>query len=466
MPDRFSFLAAAGTLFVLTFSASVSGCGGQDAPVVSHVEGRLTVSADVDSSDNYSGFEIVVVNSEHGDVDTLATATTDDSGSFSMVVRAQREGVYPFIVSRSGSTLSVDEFVAIDGDTVSVSGTYPLGSRSLRFRSPENAAWTAYRNTSLQHDRALAELLESESYTRSEALNLVRQSSSILWSIPESYPGTIGASLSRAESVIMLDGWDDPLILQRLPAISPENRMIAEVVRVGRKSIARYMGQDSSIAFIRDMRDRVPGEDAKAALQAELIVAYTDSLQRDEAVEAASELRRLYPESPWASWASRATYELENLMPGMPAPDFQFTTRNGQTFSLSDIGQGFVLLEFYRPLDDIFLRELPRRDRIVSALDGRILRAVSLSVEPDSSINEALFEERAHPGLFVYLPEGLDSPTARKYNVNVTPTRYLIDPDGRIVSKYKGPGIAALDADLAAVIQSLTDIQDRIPPAE
>lgn len=437
---------------------AVAACGEPEPAVRSHVSGRLSVSPAVDSTGNFSNFEVVVVRRFEGDVDTLGVALTDADGRFEMTVVSPEEGVYPLIVSRSGRSLSVDEFVAVDGDTVQVTGTYPLGARRLRIVSPENAAWSAYRNTRRLHDRQLAELLETGEGTPEEISRLVTATSSILWSIPESYPGTIAASLARAESLVMLEGWNDELVLERLPSIEADNRLITDVVRAARRSIARTAGQDSSVHFIRTFVDRVDSPETKASLLAELVVARTDSLQTDLAVEAASELRRRFPESEWAAWASRATYELENLMPGMTAPGFTVVTREGEEISSTEINQGFILLEFYEPLDETFLRELSHRNAIVEALDGRILRAVSMSVDPDSAVNEALFDERDLPGLFSYLPGGRESAVARAYNVNIIPTRYLIDPDGRIVSKYRGPAMNAIEQDLAAVINSLNDL--------
>ncbi|NNF03447.1 MAG: redoxin domain-containing protein [Rhodothermales bacterium] len=376
-----------------------------------------------------------------------------------MTVRSPEEGVYPLIVSRSGRTLSVDEFVAVDGDSVRISGTYPLGARPLRIVSPENAAWSAYRNTRRQHDARVAELLEAGEGTIVRLSEVTMSTASILWSIPDLYPGTIASTLARAESVVMLEGWDDQLALDRVPSIAPDNRLITDVVRAARRSLARTAGQDSSVQFIRSFVEKVDDPDKKAMLMAELVVAYTDSLQTDLAVETASELRRRFPDSEWASWASRATYELENLMPGMTAPGFTIVTRDGERVSSSDINQGFILLEFYEPLDQVFLRELARRNAVIEALDGSILRAVSMSVDPDSAVNEALFDGRDLPGMFSYLPDGRQSAVAQAYNVHVLPTRYLIDPDGRIVSKYRGPAMNAIEQDLAAVINSLEDLQ-------
>lgn len=446
------------TLFLTTLAA----CGEPEPVVRSHVSGQLTVSSEIDSTGDFRDFEVVVVRRDPADdVDTLGLALTDADGHFEMTVESPEEGVYPMIVTRSGATLSVDELIVVDGDTVRVSGTYPLGRRSLRIISPENAAWSAYRNTRQQHDRQMAELLESGEGTDAEISRMVGATSSILWSIPESYPGTIAASLARAESVVMLEGWNDELLRERLPSVEADNRLITDVVRAGRRSIARSAGQDSSTRFIRSYVDRVEAPDRKASLLAELVVAHTDSLEADEAIEVASELRRRFPDSSWSTWASRATYELENLMPGMTAPGFTIVTREGEEISSTEINQGFILLEFYEPLDEAFLRELAHRNAIVEALDGRILRAVSMSVDPDSAVNEALFDGRDLPGLFSYLPEGRESAVARAYNVNVVPTRYLIDPDGRIVSKYRGRAMSALEQDLAAVINSLNDLQDR-----
>ncbi|MCY4158793.1 MAG: hypothetical protein OXF48_04215, partial [Bacteroidetes bacterium] len=57
------------------------------------------------------------------------------------------------------------------------------------------------------------------------------------------------------------------------------------------------------------------------------------------------------------------------------------------------------------------------------------------------------FEERVVPGRHVYGGQEV----AQKYNINVLPTRYLIDPEGNLINKYVGGTMAAIHEYMVAL---------------
>lgn len=438
-----------------------TGCGSGDYPVTSKVSGEFSVRAEIDSTGNHAGFRVSVLGQREGDVDTLGTAITDSDGSFAFEVHAPEEGIYPISVERNGTELALGEFVAVDQDTVTVTATFPLGARRLRIVSPENAAWMAYRNAKAQHNLSMAELIGTGQYTTDDMVRVITQTSSVLWNIQNTYDGTIGGNLAKAESIIMLEGWNDSLVVARHPEIGPDNESVVELARAARRSVARLEGGQAAMTLLTSLRDAAP-EDKKAGIMAEIVMAYADSSLSAEAVEVASELRRLYPESPWADWAVRATYDLENLQPGMEAPAFDLLDRNGEQLTSSNLMGNFVILEFFDPLEPLYQREFAKRDYLADALPDQLFRYVSVSVQPDTDVNEALFEEQDHPGFFVWSPDGLQSQVARDFNVHVIPTRVLIDPDGRIVSKYTGPALDDLESDLITIINSYNQLAEQV----
>jgi len=446
-------------LLALLLAHTMMACGQSEPPVTSYVEGTLRVRGDVGETGDYRGFLISVLNQVEGDVDTLATAVTDSTGFFFMTVHAPDSGIFPLLVERSGEQMSLDQLVLVDGDSVSVSGTYPLGNRPLIIRSPENASWSAYRNTKAVHTDRLSALAAAGNPAPSDVRAQVEQTASILWGIGDTYPQTMGARIARAESILMVEGWNDSLVVARYPQIGLENPSIAEVVRAARRAVAREKGQEEALAVVSTYLERVPRDEQKAGLLSELVVAYSDSGDVEKAIETASLLRRTYPESSWADWASRATYDLENLQPGMLAPGFDVTSREGERVVLDDLNGVFVILEFFDPLDTAYRQDMPMRDGLFSALQDNVFRVVSFSLEADEDVNEALFDGDAdHPGTFVWLPSGEDSQVVTAYNVHATPTRFLIDPDGRIVSKYVGRTLVELQDDLISIVTRLNEL--------
>ena len=422
-------------------------------PVTSVFEGRLTVSPEIDDTPDYSGFEVLVAQQDTTGVpDTLGYAVTDTSGAFRMAVTAPERGVYPLFISRRGTMLKAGELVVAAGDTASLAAEFPMDARPLRIRSRENAAWTAYRNTRAQYNDGLLRLLQ-QGTSSGEAVGMrVEQTSAILWSLRETFAGTVGADVASAESIAMLDGWNDSLLVARAQTIEPSNPSFVEVVRAARRAQARLAGQDSALALVRAFQQRTDDPEQRAGIQSEIVVALSDSLQRDEAVVAARELKRTYAATAWAGWADRAIFEIEHLSPGMPAPGFSLVTRTGEPVSLSGLRGRFVVLEFYRPEDPDFLRQLPARNALATAVGADTLQFVSVSLQPDTLLNDAFADGRAFPGLHVIAPQGAGSDIARDYNVHALPTRILIDREGNVVRKYVGTTLARLQDDLVALL--------------
>ena len=108
------------------------------------------------------------------------------------------------------------------------------------------------------------------------------------------------------------------------------------------------------------------------------------------------------------------------------------------------------------------MREFESRDRIAGLLNPNLFQTISVSVQPDMDLNVVLFEEGTHPGHFVFSEEGGDQQIVKDYNVNVIPTRFLLDPNGEIVSKYTGQALTTLERDLIDIIQSINDYADQI----
>ncbi|MFB3130991.1 MAG: peroxiredoxin family protein [Rhodothermales bacterium] len=446
------------TLFIAWMACSLAlwmaACGQKDAASVeettvhSYLEGRLIVSAEIDSVPDYRDFEVLVALNNQGEPDTLGFAVTDSTGGFHLDVTAPDRGLYPLIVSRRGQILGMGELAVAEGDSATLKATFPLGNRSLRFRSLENAAWAAYRNTKAQYNQALVELIRSGQYDERAVANRVAQTTMIFWDIRTTFPNTMGSEVASAEAVLMIGGWNDSLALAWAMEIDPQHLSYAEVGRIARQAQARLAGQAAALQLIGDFQARAVNDQQRAQLQSELVLAHLDSLQHDEALAAARALIDTYPNTDWTDWAARAIYELENLLPGMMAPSFTATTNEGETVVLDSLRGRLVLLEFYVPQDPVFQREVRERNALYEAVGEAALAIVSISAEPDTLLNEAFLEGRDVPGFHVFAPEGLDNRVARSYNINVLPTRYLIDGEGKIVGKYVGGAMATLREDV------------------
>jgi peroxiredoxin len=184
-------------------------------------------------------------------------------------------------------------------------------------------------------------------------------------------------------------------------------------------------------------RDKTTEPGPRVAALTELVIAYRDNRQTEEAMAVAKQLQTEFQDSTVNAWVERALYDLQTLMPGMPAPAFRAFTVEGDSISLATFRGRPVLLEFYAPGSE-FERELPARNAFYRAeVEGADrFEIVSFSLQPDPDLNAAFFEGRDLPGIHVFLLEGAGSDVIQAYNVSLLPTRFLIDAEGRIVGKY------------------------------
>lgn len=446
-------LVAAAGLLLMILAVYPGAAAAQSADgLQSYLEGRLTVDPEVDDTEDYSGFEVLVMQDQQGEPDTLGYAATDETGHFAMDITAPERGLYPMIISRHGQILNVSDLVVADGDSGEVSAELPVPDGTIRVRSTENAAWMAYENTMSQHNRTLFERLQEEVETDEDFSSGIQLTASMLWNMQESFPGTVGAELAAAESIVMLEGWDDELVLERAETIPGDAPGYTEVARAASRAKARLDGQEEAIELLQRFIERTDNDERRATIRAEIVQVHLDNEQEDQARAAVEELRTHHPESEWVDWGERALYQYENLRPGMPAPSISVTTLEGEEVSLEDYRGQVVLLEFMLPHSSIFQRELETRAALYDAMHEEGFEILTVSLEPDEAINEALFTDRNIPGVYTIDPSGTESDLADSYNLMNLPMRYLIDEEGNIVSSYVEGAMMAIAEDVTALL--------------
>jgi peroxiredoxin len=433
----------------------VVGCESSGNRVQSHLEGRITVRSSVDATGDYSNFRIVVLDANGRSIDTLGHATTGQDGRFRTTVRAPERGVYTLTVwGRQGrKRLASADYVVAEGDTAQFEATFPIQGRGIRVRSQEHAALYGYRNTLVQHRQALVEQLQTDAQDSNAMARRVRQTSSMLWNLQETFPGTYASDLAATESLSLLTGWNDSLVVERARSIEATNPRYVEAAQIARRAAARFQGQDAALTLLDDFEKRATTDARRAGVQAARVRMFIDSLQSEAALSAAEDLKNNYPNTNWANWADRATYEVKNLLPGKKAPSIRARTLAGDSLSLREFRGTPVVLEYFHPGDELYGRQLATRNALYEATRSDSVAFVSVSVSSDTLLFRALTNNRSVPGHRVVAPEGREDPIVKSYNVVDVPKRYLIGADGRIVGRYPGAAFLALQEDLTRLLE-------------
>jgi peroxiredoxin len=451
--------ALGGTLLFLLALAVGLGCQTPPDPVQSYLRGTITVRASIDSTEDYAGFRVLVVDADGRSLDTLGQATTATDGTFEMTVAAPERGIYALTLwgRRGQQRLASADYVVADDDSGRVEVELPIERGRLRVRSAENAALMAYRNTLAQHRRTLLKQVRAESIDSTALDRSVRQTSSILWSLQETFPGAYASQIAAVESLSLLSGRNDTLVVERAGTLDPSNPRFIDAARIARRAETRLRGQDAGLDLLTAFEDRAATNEQRAAVQSLRVRAFIDSLEAKAALSAAQSLKNQYPDTRWAEWADRAMYEVNNLLPGTVAPSLRARTVDGDSVTLRALRGRPVVLEYFRPDSDLYARQLPARNALYRSTRADSVAFVSISVDPDTLVYRAFSEGRTFPGHTVLAPEGLDDSLATTYNVADVPSRVLIDAEGRIVGRYQGTAFLTLQEDLTRLLQAQPD---------
>lgn len=151
-------------------------------------------------------------------------------------------------------------------------------------------------------------------------------------------------------------------------------------------------------------------------------------------------------ESRYGKMLEQALDDARNSAPGMPAPAFTFTDKDGKTVNLSDYRGKYLLLEFWgswcgpcratnpqlvqlyakyknKGFDIVSLacRETSEKNWLAAiAKDGMTWGQVNTSIQPNAATGREIMEE---------------------YNISYFPQSILIGPDGVIVNRGHAPDI-------------------------
>ncbi|MCS7154203.1 MAG: hypothetical protein RMK61_00730 [Bacteroidota bacterium] len=415
--------------------------------------GQITIDTTVDQTRNYWGIQLWVVRPDSARWDTLAYAVTDSAGRFSVLIRAPQKGRYPLWIGRYNRVLVQDGLVLAPGDTIELRAVLPQYQSTRRLRSRENTAWVALENTRLQYNQLVLEALR-DSAEKSEARlqGTVELYAGILWSIRQQYPGTMAALAATAEALRILAGWNDHRLRQWAETIPPEAPEYAFALEAAWGAELRLRGLEAARRYLEERLDRVSAIRDQANLHLLLVRALADSHRVEEARRLVRAFYNRYPQEEAAlEWLKQLEYELDHLQPGQAAPPVEGVDREGRPVRWDELRGRYIVLEFWHTQALGYLNDLPWIDSLLQRYPER-LRWISVGLDADSLDYAAVFEGRALRWSHLYEGQDGRGPLARAYNVRAPITRFLIDPQGRLLARFEGAGLEALRRRLEALL--------------
>jgi len=123
----------------------------------------------------------------------------------------------------------------------------------------------------------------------------------------------------------------------------------------------------------------------------------------------------------------------ESLKIGTKAPDISFRQTNNSNFKLSNIESKYTVVVFWASWCHYCEKALPDLENYTES--NKELKVLAISL--DSNRSEFDKAKSQYPAMIHYSDlKAWDSPIAKDYNINATPTFYLLDSEKKIIDKY------------------------------
>jgi len=183
---------------------------------------------------------------------------------------------------------------------------------------------------------------------------------------------------------------------------------------------------------------------AKAGLYVQVFNDY------DNALKTIAQIKRDYPQTEIAAHADEMLADLKQmqakylaqqaLMPGKMFPDFSAKSLTGEEISLARfrLRGEVVLVDFWATWCPPCVAEVPHLKALYEKYHDKGFEIVSISFDQSESALRDFIKQQSIPWTQVFDGKGWESPLAQKYGVDMLPTMYLLDADGKIVGSNLG----------------------------
>ncbi len=482
-------------LLLFALAVGLSGCGSCSREEPQPTEDRTRIYGVITLDDDFKpmpddtlgleGTRLLVLNLRGGP-DTLFHARTDTQGTFDGEVVFPRQGAYALRLYRNERRMADTTLLLAPQDSVRIEGALPRFSGAARFHSDESEAMRTLTRLERQYNRVM-QIAASGGIARDTIPQVLDNWSSIYWQVFENWPGTIASRIAALESMRMLEGRNDDLMMQRLREYGDHEDIRQLAARFGFMSILQREGLDAAIAWADSLEAASTAPETRLRISKNRIEVLYDSSRIDQARARIRDYESRFGSDAEAdAWLSVMRYDVEQLAPGMPLPSFTLevdvpaaetggavdteaqpesvvqSESEGQpesgvrqdirTMTLEDLRGGPALIEVVSLADRTYQANYLQLYTLHLLYRQENVQFLTIPVERSPIAVRAFVEERGQGWPVAKAGAYAESDLEERWNIYEMPVRFLIDSDGRIIRKLHGHNINELLVELNNII--------------
>jgi glutathione peroxidase-family protein len=405
----------------------------------SHFTGAITVADSIDSSGDYSGIELLVISrdSANAQADTVFYHKTDESGVFEGTLRYPRIGSYPFFVSRNGSRLASSSLLLGQEDTLKLTAELPGFNQTKKLESLEYTAMKTFDRVDRSFTRIMR-FAQLGRVTQDTLPDIYRQWSEIYWEIHTDYNQTIAGNNAAVQSVRLLQGVNDSLLIERFESVWDQPGVAAAMIPVVTQVKSYTGGLLSANDYLKIAEQQIDRESTKFMIASTRFDIAYDSLNLELADKIFAYIKKEYKDvNQHKEWLSYHKPYLNELRPGNPFPSLKLSLFNSsETIELDSMKGAPIIVEVAMLNTQAYqnqIEEIALMHQLYSSLG---VKMITIPLDDVKMLKD--FHETIQPGWTFaassrYTTNGL---TDRLHIKNV-PDRFLVDADGNIVKHYE-----------------------------
>lgn len=422
-----------------TLSLLVSCSSYQQNKPSARVQGRITVADSIDTSRDYSGIEVAIIqkDSAQADADTLFYQVTDSTGNFSGTAVFPEKRFYTLRIDRNQRQLGQTSLILADGDTVQIEAQLPGLQQTLTVNSNEHEALGQYRRINQNYQR-IVNYIQRGILKGDSARTELQKFANLYWEVYNKQEGTLASRMAAVDAIDIYGSLDGQEMMKKLRQVQDNDALAAVAARYGKTYLAENKGLNHSLQYLDTLQAITEDSISNMNIQQERIKLLYDSARVEEAKSQLADFKKQFGNKKSVkSWVESIEYDLNYLSPGDTIPSFAFKN-NGKLISRDSLIGTPYILEITLLSNRLYQNQYDRTFVIHNIYKNFGLEVVTIPLDQSQVTINAFFDERerAWP---VAPADAFDRQSlVEKFNIRLVPTRFLVDRNGEIVRKYIG----------------------------